>query len=147
MGDGSPLAAALIVGRGSRGGSTSSSVVIVDEGDPSERRALRVLRLWPSHGSEGSPLSSNVCLIGGERGANPALEAARPMVSTLPWTMSALRAEIGSSGGSGDSWWSVQPADGGWRPMDLVKKVIDMHAPREIGGAQHTYPVTQVDGR
>jgi hypothetical protein len=31
--------------------------------------------------------------------------------------------------------------------MDLVKKVIDMHAPREIGGAQHTYPVTQVDGR
>jgi hypothetical protein len=35
----------------------------------------------------------------------------------------------------------------GRRPVDLGQKVIDRLAPREIGGVQHTDPVTQVDGR
>jgi hypothetical protein len=70
MGDGSLRATTLIIGCGSRGQSTSPSVVTTGEGDPSERRALRVLQQWPSHGSEGDPLSSNVHLIGGERGAD-----------------------------------------------------------------------------
>jgi hypothetical protein len=71
--DESPLAAVLIVGHGSRGGSTSPSVVIVGEGDPSKRRALCVLRWWPSHGSKGGPSRSEVCLVGGEHGVDPAL--------------------------------------------------------------------------
>jgi hypothetical protein len=98
---------------GIRGGSTSPPVVIVGEGDTSEWRALRILRRWPSHGSEGSPLSSDVHLVGGERDADPALEAARPVASDLPWMTSASGAEIGWPGGFGGSWWSVWPGDGG----------------------------------
>jgi hypothetical protein len=64
----------------------------------------------------GGPLSSDVCLVGGERDADLALRAARPLASALPWTTSALGAEIWSPGGSGDSWWSVWPGDGGAAP-------------------------------
>jgi hypothetical protein len=116
VGDGSPLTAMLIVERGSRGGSTSLSVVAAGEGDPSEWRALCVLRQWPSHGSEGGPPSSDIRLIGVERVADLALRAARPMASALPWMTSASWAEIGSPGGSGGSWWSVRPGDGGAAP-------------------------------
>jgi hypothetical protein len=46
--------------------------------------------------SGGPPSSgSDVHLIGGEHGADPALEAARPVASALPWTTSASQAEIG----------------------------------------------------
>jgi hypothetical protein len=103
-------------------GSLLASVVAAGEGDSLEQRALRVLRRWPSHGSEGGPLSSDVCLTGGEHGADPALGAARPVMSALPWTTSASTAEIGSPGGSGDSWWSVQPGDGGAAPSGSGKE-------------------------
>jgi hypothetical protein len=116
VGDGSPLAAVLIVGRGSTGGSTSPSVVATGEGDTSEWRALCVLRQWPSHGSEGGPSSSDICLVGGEHDTDLALRAERPMPSALPWTTSASRVEIRSPGGYGDSWWSVRPSDGGAAP-------------------------------
>jgi hypothetical protein len=116
VGVGSVLAAALIIGRGSRGGSTSLLVVATSERDPSERRALHVLRQWPFHGSRGGPPSSDVRLVGGEHDADPVLKDARPVASALPWTMSASRAEVGSLGGSEDSWWSVRPGDGGAAP-------------------------------
>jgi hypothetical protein len=77
---------------------------------------LRVLQWRPSHGSEGGPPSSDVCLRGGERGADPTLRATCPIVSALPWSTSASRVEIGSPDGSGDSWWSVRPGDGGATP-------------------------------
>jgi hypothetical protein len=38
---------------------------------------------------------------------DPALGAARPVLSALPWMMSASGAEIESTDGSRDSWWSV----------------------------------------
>jgi hypothetical protein len=116
MYDGSPLEAALIVGHGRRGGSTLPSVVAASDGDPSERRALHVLWRWPSHESEGGPLSSEVRLVGGECGTDPTLVTARPVASALPWTTSASGVEIGSPGGSRDSWWSVHPGDGGAVP-------------------------------
>jgi hypothetical protein len=97
-------------------------VVVAGEGDPSERRALRVLRRWPSHGSKGDPPSSDVCLVGGDHDADPALGAERPMASALPCTTSASEAEIGSPGGSGESWWSVWPNDGGVTPSGSGKE-------------------------
>jgi hypothetical protein len=100
--DGSPLAAALIVGRVSNGGSTSPSVVAAGEGDPSDRRARHVLRRWTSHGSEDDPPRSDVVLVGGERGTDPALGATRPVASVLPWTTLASGVEIRLPGGSGD---------------------------------------------
>jgi hypothetical protein len=72
---------------------------------------LRVLRWWPSHGSEGGPPGSDIRLGGAECGADPALLVARPVASTLPWMTSASGAEIGSPDRSGDSWRSVRPCD------------------------------------
>jgi hypothetical protein len=42
------------------------------------------------------------------------------VVSALPWTMPASKAEIGSPGGSGDSWRSVWPGGGGAVPDGKV---------------------------
>jgi hypothetical protein len=95
--DGSPLGAVLIIRRGSWGGLTLSSMVTTGKGDPSERRALHALQRCPSHGLEGSPLSSDVCLLGGEHSADPAIGAAHPVASALPWMTSTSRAEIGGS--------------------------------------------------
>jgi hypothetical protein len=61
----------------------------------------------------GGPPSRDVCLRGGERSTDPALGAMRPMASTLPWMVLGSEVEIGSPNGSRDSWWSVQPGDGG----------------------------------
>jgi hypothetical protein len=110
VGNRSPLA---VVWRGSRGGSTSSSGVIAGEGDPLGRSAWRVCNLWGYASCGSGPPSSGVCLEGGERGADLALGAACPMAAVLPWMMLSSRAEIGSPDGSEDSWWSVQPDDGG----------------------------------
>jgi hypothetical protein len=140
--DGSPLAAMLIIGHGSRGGSTSPSVVTAGEGDPSERRAMRVLRWWPSHGSKCSPQSSDVYLVGGERGADPALRAARPMASALPWMTSASGAEIRSPNRSGDSWWSVWPSDGGAVPGGSSEEGCQHACSTRNQRPQHTDPVT-----
>jgi hypothetical protein len=61
VGNGSPLVAALVVGHGNRGGSTSPSGVTA------------ILRQRTPHGSEGGPPSNDVRLGGGECGADPAL--------------------------------------------------------------------------
>jgi hypothetical protein len=116
VGDRSPLVAALVVRRGSNGGSTLPLVVVVGEGAPSEQRALHVLWRWPSHGSEGVPSSSDIRLVGVERGADPALGGSHPVASALPWTTLASGVEIGLPDGSRDSWWSVWPDDGGATP-------------------------------
>jgi hypothetical protein len=131
VGDGSPLATTLIVGRESRGGSTSSSVVAAGEGDPLEWRALRILRRWPSHGSKGGPPSSDICL-----------GVAHPVASTLGlgvWR-SGRPVDLGTHGGV------CGLVTEGRHLVDLGKKVIDRPAPREIGGTQHMNRMTQVDG-
>jgi hypothetical protein len=135
VGDRSPLAAVLIVRCGSTGGSTSSSVVAAGEGDPLERRALHVLRRWPSHGSEGGPPSSDIRLVGGERDADPVLRVAHPMASALPWTTSASGAEIGRSVDLGTRAGVCGLATEGRHPVDMGKMVADRPAPSEIGGA------------
>jgi hypothetical protein len=67
---------------------------------------LRILRRWTPHGSEGGPPSNDVRLGGGECGIDPAL-------GVVHLVMSASGVEIGSPDGSGDSWWSVRPSNGG----------------------------------
>jgi hypothetical protein len=131
VGDGSPLAATLIVRRGSRGGSTSPSVVTAGEGAPSEQRALHVLRRWPSHGSKGGPPSSDICL-----------GVARPVASTLGLRVwrSGRPVDLGTHGGV------CGLVTEGRHLVDLGKKVIDRPAPCEIGGTQHMNRMTQVDG-
>jgi hypothetical protein len=69
---------------------------------------LHILQRQP-HGSEGGRLDSDVRLRGGEHDADPSLDVARPVAS-------ASGAEIGSPDGSGHSWWSVRPCDGGAPP-------------------------------
>jgi hypothetical protein len=89
VGDGSPLAAVLIVGRGSR----------VDRHH--RQVSLSVKRIHR----------------GGDRDVVAAHGAARLVASAIPWTMSASGAEIGSLPyGFGDSWWSVCPDDEGAAP-------------------------------
>jgi hypothetical protein len=77
---------------------------------------LRILRWWPTHGSEGGPPRSDVHLRGGERDVDPTLTATRRVTSALPWMTSASGAKIGLPDGYGDSWWSVRPSDGGVVP-------------------------------
>jgi hypothetical protein len=113
VGDGSLLAASLIIGCGSRGGSTLLSWVVAGERDPSRRRARHRCSPWGYVSCGGGPPSSDIRLRGGERGTDLALGVARPMASALPWMTSASGVEIRSADGSGDSWWSVWPCDRG----------------------------------
>jgi hypothetical protein len=107
---------------------------------------LRVLQQRPSHGSEGSPPNSDICLGSAERGANPALGL------HVPWRRpshrrrrprgrrSARPMDLGTHGGVCDL------AIEGRCSMDLGTKVTDRSAPCKIYGVQHTDPVTHVDG-
>jgi hypothetical protein len=82
---------------------------------------------WPSCSSSGvgtgvdrhhRQRSSSVKGIhrGGVCGANAAHGAAHLAVAALPWMTPASGTEIGSPDGSGDSWWSVRPGNGGAAP-------------------------------
>jgi hypothetical protein len=102
---------------------------------------LRVLQQRPSHGSEGSPPNSDICLGSAERGAKhipwrrPSHRRRRPQ-----GRRSARPMDLGTHGGVCDL------AIEGRCSMDLGTKVTDRSAPRKIYGAQHTDPVTHVDG-
>jgi hypothetical protein len=98
--------------------------------------------VWPSHGSEGGPPSSDVCLIGGERGVDLALRAAHLVASALPWMMSASGRRSSRPVDLGTHDGVCGLATEGRHSVDMGKKVADRPAPREIGGAQHTDPVT-----
>jgi hypothetical protein len=91
---------------------------------------LRVLRRWPSHGLEGSPPNSDVCLGGGERGTDLALGAACLVMSALPWTTSALGQRLGHLMDLGTHGGVCGLATEGRRLVDLGMKVVDRSAPR-----------------
>jgi hypothetical protein len=95
-----------------------------------QHMGLRVLRQWPSHGLEGDPPSSDVCLGGGERGTDPALGAACLVMSALPWTTLALGRRLGRLMDLGTHGGVCGLAMEGRRLVDLGMKVVDRSAPR-----------------
>jgi hypothetical protein len=122
----------------------------------------------------GGSTSSSRAHRGGERNADAAHGAARLVATALPTVTSASEvvsaAQIQPLGlrvlwrrpchGRCRPWGRRlgRPMDLGthgsvcslatevWRLVDLEMKVINRSAPRRICGAQHTDPVTQVDG-
>jgi hypothetical protein len=82
-----------------------------------------------------------------ETSASEVVSAAQiqPLGLCVPWTELGSEVEIGSPDGSRDSWWSVQPGDGGAMLVDLGTKVSNRSAPCGICGVQHTVLVTQVN--
>jgi hypothetical protein len=150
VGDGSPLAATLIVGRGSRGGSTSPSGVTAGEGDPSGWRARRGCSPRGYVSCIGSPPKDRKVTLPAVTFASEVVSTAQIQPSRLhvPWRQPShgrrrLRGwKLGYSMDLGTHGGVCGLAMEGRRPVDLGMKVADRSISHGICGVQHTDPVT-----